>query len=249
MEYTNIQAQLHEIINQYPDENSRRPILDGLTYPEKYSEARVKIMFVLKEAYDVDKETKEIGSGGWDHTKLLNTDDYSVIKGNKTHRRVSEVATALLRNVQYEDSQRELITEDEKLDDFKKIAWINVGKYPAPEGSKTIDRRLKDAYKCWKSVLFQQIESYNPSIIIFGGTFSLFHDDIQKQIGNCNFKGPFGKWPAEYWEDTVNNRLLIKTSHPGFRYLRYDKTHSLGSESEKCYIDSILDCVKNSGKY
>lgn len=217
MSYEHIQANLHVKIKQYAnshpaDECGRLPILDGLTNSVKYQECPLKIMFILKEAYDKD-EYGNIGNGGWDHAEYLNDDgnyDYNIISGNRTHQRVSMITTGILRNIDYDDKGWDSLSERDLLDDFKSIAWINVGKYPAPNGTSTSPYRLKKAYQYWRTVLLEQIELYNPKIIIFGNTFWLFRDDISPLFEISK------KWPTHIYKDS-QGRILLDAYHPQVR--------------------------------
>lgn len=203
MDYNNIQKEIHKVITDYTRlhpiaECGLQPILDGLTNPEMYAKAPIKIMFMLKEAYDYDKKTRTIGSGGWNHTDYLNDKgeyDYNIITEVKTHQRVSMIATGILRGLSYDNPQRKVLTEFEVLSDFKSLAWINVGKFPAPDGVSTSPARLRTVYNYWKEILFRQIEEYTPDVIIFGNTFSVFKNDLMP------FRTVSKEWPTHVYRD------------------------------------------------
>lgn len=138
------------------------------------------------------------------------------------------------------------------MNDFKSIAWINVGKYPAPGNTASRDSRIRQQYGFWKDILFKQISAYQPEIIIFGKTFGLFLEDLKAELGD-NLTGPFctpgGSDFAYYWIDTRNNRVLVQTYHPSFRYLKGCNGICYGGMSEQLYIDSIVNAIRASKAY
>lgn len=242
-----------EILN-VPSENGRMPIPDGITNTDLYSEAPVKILFVLKEPYDTKvREDGTIGLGGWAHDEYLNDLTFEEIYRprrnfqKRTEKRVSKLISCIFRDITLSQLLNANLTPDEIMKDFRSIAWINVGKFPAPNGTISPNRRVELQYKFWKDILFKQINAFNPDIIIFGKTFGFFYEDLKKSLGE-NLQGPFCSGVTYYWKDTKNNRLLIKTYHPSFRYLRDDLGTSLGHHSEEIYIDSIVKAISESKK-
>lgn len=212
-------------IRNMPPENGRKPIPDGITNTDLYTQAPQKILFILKEAYDEKDGNK--GMGGWDHDNLLSNLTYTDLKRKSTYRRVSKLTSCILRKSSFSEFLNAKYSEEEIMKDFRSIAWINVGKYPAPKGTTTKDSRLKQAYNFWKPILLKQISSYKPDIIIFGRTFPFFKEDlidmfeIQEVISSWIYKDKF-------------NRLYIATSHPSNRI------------SDQEYIDSIVNAINEA---
>lgn len=217
--------------NEHGLEEGRLPIFDGITNVELYSRAEVKILFVLKEAYEKE-DNGEIGNGGWDHAAYLNDNDESIIYGVLTHDRVSKIASCILRNFSLEDYNNPTFSWDMALQDFHSVAWINVGKFPAPCVTSTSDARLNEAYNYWKPVLFRQIEAYDPDVIIFGNTFKVFHNDLEKEVALLD-----DQWPTHTYRDKYG-RLLLDAYHPSVRPI---------TVSEKDYIDSIIKAINTYG--
>ena len=58
----------------------------------------------------------------------------------------------------------------------EKIAYINLSKMPGDK--RSVDSKLKKNYSLWRNILFEQIEAYDPQIIIFGNTFKFFKEDM-----------------------------------------------------------------------
>lgn len=226
-----LKKMIMDYANEHGLEEGRQPILDGITNVELYSQADIKILFVLKEAYDREKDG-EVGKGGWDHSEYLNDNDESIIYGFLAHDRVSKIASCILRDFSLEDYNNPEFTWDMALQDFHSIAWINVGKFPAPEVTKTSDIRLNEAYGYWKPILFKQIEAYDPDVIIFGNTFRVFCDDLDGEIEMLD-----DQWPTHTYRDKCG-RLLLDAYHPSVRP---------ATVSEKDYIDSIIKAIKTYG--
>lgn len=226
---------IKKLIEAYTEEHGleygRRPITDGITNPRLYDTAPVKILFINKEPYDVD-ERGEVGAGGWSHTDYLNDKEATIITDVFTHHRVSKIASCILRNFSLECYDNSGFSWEMALEDFKKIAWINVGKFPAPGISSTSDTRLYKAYEYWKPVLLKEIEIIDADIMIFGNTFKVFEKDLIAGLTEVGHEGR-----TRIFIDR-QQRLLIDTYHPAVRPCTI---------SEKDYINSILRAVKKHG--
>lgn len=221
-----INEAIKEEIRKMPPENGREPILDGITNTEFYADAPKKILFILKEAYDV-AEDGSVAQGGWDHCTYLDCKlSYDELKHIKTHKRISKLVPCILKNYLFSEFKKAKLPEDEIMKAFRSIAWVNVGKYPAPKGEKTSPGPLQKAYNFWKSILFKQIEGYKPEIIIFGGTFYLFKEDLMNNFG---LKEVIAPW---VFRDNLN-RLYISTGHP-----------AQPQYTDQEYIDSIINAIR-----
>jgi hypothetical protein len=186
-------------------ENNRRPIIDGLTNPELYAKASPKIMFVLKEAVDIEDD-RCVGNGGWNHAEYLNEDE--VIEESRTHQRVSWIATGIYHDLTWSSDKWKTIPREIREKEFKSLAWLNVGKFPAPAGFTTSDARLRKAYQDWKDILWDQIEAFDADIIIFGNTFFVFYEDLIDNLRVLSKEGP-----THIYLDR-KNRLLLDAYHP-----------------------------------
>ena len=56
---------------------------------------------------------------------------------------------------------------------------------------------MENAYIENKKLLFEQINDINPSIIIYGGTYYLFENDIEENIKNKSIKHIDAYHPAQ----------------------------------------------------
>jgi hypothetical protein len=91
-------------------------------------------------------------------------------------------------------------------DELKKIAFINVKKTAGFALAKPAE--IKDYYVRSKEILLEQIKTIDPDILIFGGTYYLFKDDLSipklNNYGTCNAL-------------VFNNKIYIDAYHPGCR--------------------------------
>jgi hypothetical protein len=94
---------------------------------------------------------------------------------------------------------------------LQEIALININKIPG--GSTSDTETIQAAYYENQELLKQQIETYNPNIVIFGNTLQFFNkldfeglENAEKQITE------FGN----HYYDT-NDKLYIHTWHPAVR--------------------------------
>jgi hypothetical protein len=104
------------------------------------------------------------------------------------------------------------------------IAYINVSKMPAPPISTP--SHVRRCYNQWKPILYKQIETYTPDVIIFGNTFAHFRHDFEK----CGLEVLEG-FPG--WVDIYKCRD---------RFL-FDAYHPLQRKGDKAYINTLIDSL------
>lgn len=216
-------------------ENGKLPIPDGIINPTFYNEAPIKILLILKEPYDIcGNKTSHI-----DDINELTFEEIHVWKGRNTEKRISTIISNVFHNLSY-DEFHNLIKDKDKTNaevkkriekDLKSIAWINVGKYPG--GTSSPNSRVRKQYQIWREILFKQIETYSPDVIIFGRTFAFFEKDLKVLLGK-SLTGPHGSLPS-YYKDIKNNRLLIDSYHPSFRF---------NVDFVRKYIDNLVGIIK-----
>lgn len=103
-------------------------------------------------------------------------------------------------------------------------------------GETTTQKDLKNEYKIWKEMLFEQINGYNPDIIIFGNTYNLFESDFEKE--NSPLKSVRVDNSSESIAPiykTTNGKFLIDTFHPIQTQYKRAK-----------FINSIINNIRNS---
>lgn len=216
-------AQKKKLIGDY------EPIYDGVCDAADYLNSNLKILWVLKEPYCEDGDY-----GGWSLTKdVFSEYPYKRKITNQTHQNVAYISYGILHNKKFEDI--DYIRDDPSVGEvLHEIAWINISKIPA--GTTTNDNTLWEKYETWKNILLEQINLYEPDIIIFGNTFEYFKNDLisDKAVCDTDYSRQIshtGNRVDLYW---TNEQLFIDTNHPNFR-------------GEKCeWADAIIEAV---GKY
>lgn len=210
-------------------------VIDGLTNPILYENAPVRILFVLKEAYDTEGDNVE----SWNHTDYLRDSDFYILdkKDYPTHYVVSKISSGLLHNWLFSNPKYEKLwandrTAPEILSDFQSIGWVNIGKFPAPGQSSS---RLQEVYNDWKDVLFAQIEVYDPDIIIFGGAFGVIEEDLDNSDNPFyGLEYLFKEGATKAYKDK-KGRLLLSTYHPSQRTIQREK-----------YVNSIIHLARRA---
>jgi len=185
------------------DHETQRPVKDGIVDLAKYKKANFKILWILREVNDTGS------SGGWDLREFLSKQVLGYGNWRKTWKMVMYPTWGILNDFS-EWRQQSRNWEDGNRTVFGKVAVINIKKIPG--GSTKNEKRIKNAFKTNKELLFKQIDVYEPDIIILGGT---------KQY----FKG-------EDW-DRLNerkSRVVIPSYHPNQRTI-----------SHPTYYKQILD--------
>jgi hypothetical protein len=164
---------------------------DGIINAEFYKNSALKILWILKEVnHDGD-------ISDWDMTEILQDikTDKGMEKGwEKTFGPIVYTTYGILKNKMWDEIPY-YSDKPEIIDILKEIAYINVKKTSG--NSTTHFSTLESAYKENKTLLFGQINKINPSIIIYGGTYYLFENDIEENVKNKNIKHIDAYHPAQ----------------------------------------------------
>ena len=150
------------------------PIYDGVVDAAGYLAAKPKVLWILKEPYDDFDENGNPWGGGW--TMFQDAAPGKTlaqsVNANAALRNVAYASAAILNGV---DSYSKLpwITDKPLMYEtaLRRVAYCNVGKMPGE--NTTSDAHLADLYRDWKDILFEQIDLYDPDIIIVCGTATL----------------------------------------------------------------------------
>jgi hypothetical protein len=205
---------------------------DGVVSVEEYlnKDNKYKIMWMLKEPHCV--------SGFKLGTDLLDQEERTRViqkeKYNPTLYGMTYVTYGLLNDKCFEemnepktDFEMSVLKPNPEMSEvLTRIAWVNISKASGePESEK---ENLKNEYGFWKEILFKQIKTYSPDILIFGGTFRFFENDWKKYFEIS----PHGN---HFFQD---NMLVISTYHPAYPY--YDDA----KVTLKDYVNKIIEIVK-----
>jgi len=189
--------------------------IDGIIDIEKYLNAKLKILWVLKEANYINSK------GNYQMREYYS--NFTTIKQVKHHRvtrRMMLVSHKILNDIE----------PIEPLEAFKSIACINIKKLAG--GSKSNYKDIKQEYDKHKDLIREQISVYDPKIIIFGDTLGYF--EKEKEINFRQWKSePLGMGDHHYY--FTNKKLYINAYHPSFR----------STITEKEYCDKIFNAYSN----
>ena len=214
----------------YDEESDIGPILDGVIDYEKYFSSKYKILWILKEPYDVFTEEGKPKGGCWDYRIMVNSknsiNDFGTEK--KTFSPIIYTSYGLLNGfIQYDnmdDSSNSVV-----FNSLKQIAIINVKKLPGYRQSHY--RIIETAYQDNKEILLKQIELCSPDIVIAGNTLQYFLSDLGIDQNNKKIRCP-GSFP--YYRK--NNSILIAGYHPAC---------VPRSTSEEDYCNDIINTIKS----
>ena len=188
-----------------------KPNKDGVANIKGYLSSNPKIMWILKESYDLFNSGNPQGGGGTFDNKMF--EDY----WSQMWQCMAQINYAIHNNFNCL-KQIDLKTAKEEL---KQIAYINVGKLPAFKTSS--DSKLKKCYNDWKLILKEQIKLYKPDVIIFGKTFIHFKEDpLFENVFKITEKPMYtknGQWFAYTYK--TNNMILIDAYHPARKGKKY----------------------------
>lgn len=213
-----IEAIDSEIRRIPPSVNGFEAVRDGIVDPDKYMKCNKRILWVLKEV----NGSGDTDQGGWDMRHALKEnlkEGYVKADWKRTFSSIVYVTYGIIHNKSWNDT----------IDQFPgnagvvhEIAFINVKKIPGK--ARSYKKELRDNYEKYKDLLFRQIDAIDPDIIIFGGTFFLFENDIK-----VDSKTDFGT--CTLYQAT--NKIFIKAYHPQNRRISREK-----------YFEDIIQAVR-----
>lgn len=188
-------------------------------------------MWLLKEPHDEE-------NGGWDMRDFLKrpenltqrtTDNWP---WKKTYKNIMLTTWGILHNFQsYEKTLEDWKKYgDEKiLSILNEIAYINLKKTPG--GSSGYTPTIRAAYKNNKKLIWLQINTIKPDVVICGGTYQIIKKDID-QLNNSKCAFIDNYHPAFRGNKTANdyyNEILtdfkLKQSKKHIHHLLYSKVH------------------------
>ena len=131
-----------------------RFIKDGVCCPRQWEKEKVKILFVLKDANNPDKE---------DLRDMIMTESSSTYW--KTWNNIARWTKAILERGEYNDVRK--VTKGDKTKWLSKISFINLKK---ASGDKSADEKeIEEFAKDDSHFIMEQIDLYKPNIIICCG--------------------------------------------------------------------------------
>jgi hypothetical protein len=208
-------------IKRIAEHFKREPIFDGIVSEKDYLNSEIKILWILKDPNSNGED------GAWDmrkHIKIKLKTEKGILKGwSPTFKKLIYVTNGILNNLSWNDELSHPSYKPEVIDELRKIAYINIKK--AGGGPVANANDIQEYYNYSKNLLFEQIKEFKPSIIIFGGTYKFFQEDLElstlEDFGSCSaiFK---------------NETLYIKAHHPMYTI------------KEEIYFNDILKAVNHN---
>ena len=199
-------------------------ITDGIVDMEQWQKQTIRPLFIGKEAYEHGERTE------WSANEELKKDPREACRASpRTWQTIAYVSYALQHGITEYDKLPAIRNDEEVVKSLRSIAFINVGKCGAE--TQTPWNRLNNLYNQNKSLLHDQVELFQPNVVIGWSTLEFFQADEL-------FTSRFGNIEAKTNQDAVdswvsNGKLYIDAYHPVYRGV-----------SQKRYVDSIILAVK-----
>lgn len=227
------QKEIEELIKNFAKKNglstpTLEPIYDGIADADAYLSARKKILWILKEPYDDIGSNDKPEGGGWSiPANFIQNPD--VCAKTMTNQVIIYASYGILHNIKSYNDMDYISDNNEMIKTLTQIAYMNISKMP--NRTVSVDKQINNFYTIWKEILFKQINTYKPDIIIFGNTFKYFEKDLFPSGTPAHKTYSFSNTDYIYsykW----NNTLLMNAYHPN--------AHKKHNE----YVDAILQCAR-----
>ena len=191
---------------------------------EFYTNSDTRIMWILKEPWEKGEK-----AGDWDLLECMNnTDNIKTISENRTWSFMAKTMYGIDTGMYYDEMPS---MNDGIIKCLKRIAYINISKLPGEARSN--DFVIRQAYSAWKDILFKQIEAYSPNVIIFGGSFRFFKEDMGiLKVVDRTIDGKTNIETHIYQNE--RGLYLIDAYHPAYPY------------HPGVRINSLIDLVRNN---
>lgn len=194
----NFNKEIEELAKKF----NKSPIFDGIVNEEEYQNSEVKIMWILKDANSTGEDDS------YDLRDAINNlkTEYGIRKGwGKTFSKIIYVSEGILNKTKWDDIPFPK-NKPEIVDILKQIAYVNIKKVGG--GSQSVKSELQEHFEKSKQLLINQIDEFNPDVVIFGNTYQFF----EKELG-LNQMNIFGTCHAT----AKKNRIYIDAYHPNVR--------------------------------
>lgn len=219
-ELIKIQEEITQDIEKIRETPAKYSVVDGVIDPEKYLNAKYRILWILKEANSE--------SLSWSYLTNFKRKEWLGMHGRSspTLRRVIYTTYGILKDCNYDDMP--WANEEEAYSPLQEIAFINIKKEPGDSIAEA--DQIQQAYYDYRDLLKKQIDAYDADIVIFGNTLGYFYREDFKGLPNTE------KQVTEMGNHFYNTgeKLYIHTWHPAYR-----------GSSNKDYVDDIVNIVRN----
>ncbi len=212
---------------KYPNRiDNAAPITDGVYDAKKYSESRIKLLWLLKEPYCEGDGT----GGGWDLPEQANINKWFFPINafrNPTYANMAYTSYGILQNMSYSEMPWINNNDFEVNKALLEIAHVNISKMPA--WTRSSISAVSNHFLIWKDIILRQIQVINPEVVICGNTFSIIKDTLSSMSELKKLEGPSEKWLSGY---AYSSRLIIDAYHPAQTQI-----------AREDYVDSIKELV------
>jgi hypothetical protein len=136
----------------------RALISDGIVNIEEYFNSKIKILWVLKEAYDSDGKSNGEIQGNWSLTEIMGKPNFLDLVGRsrKTWEPIVYASWGILNDFAKYDDMDYIRDKPEMVSILRKIAFINIQKIAAESTSK--NSLIEKSYNQHRNILLKQIE-------------------------------------------------------------------------------------------
>lgn len=231
---SNIDYELCAIAHQIDGINLEEKDLNLALNEYKASAKNKRILFILKDYHEKDKSFPKDLYFNQDENPIESINKISRNynenfhplrfyitrlndkKNGSTFSKVAQVASFLRDG---KKGKASYIVDSTYNEYTNKIAYININKELWYKTSS--DKHVSAAYKKYRDILLAQIEIIDPGVIIFGGTFKFFFNDLNEKyhigllktnnIVNC---GPRVKFAPYVSKINPKKFILFETNHP-----------------------------------
>ena len=208
---------------------------DGIINITKYVASDFRILWILKESNDLQKEDGILCNKYWDLCEKINEmpwkDQKSIKAGLTVFRRLSYCSYYILNRHEYGGTIKQM--NDAMWDAFKSTAYINVKKLPGTNSSDDI--AIQSASNDNKQILMDQIKLFKPNIIIGCNTLRYFSKDFEFDINNKKFLSyPWLRKDQGYYPQ--KEKLYIDICHPAYRFKKI---------TDEAFLQAIMFCFND----
>lgn len=191
-------------------EDYQNPMYDGPLNIDEYFKSDIKIVWVLKEAYDGENGE----GGGWNYAEDVGNDPdkYLFNPTKTTWHPISYVSYGIQNNLLWDEMPYIRNDKTKYHSALRRIAIVNLNKLPAKGVTSSPWQEVNKGFNNFKDIIEKQLRILEPDIIIFGGTGDWMHQLYKDSI--------IEKHNGDKKALVLNKTTLITLAHPAARIAR-----------------------------
>lgn len=209
--------------------DGRSAIKDGIVNLDNYLSSELKIMWILREVNSSDDE------GNWDMRDVLmelqdDSTKSGILKGwSKTFNPIIYTTYGIFNKILWGDIP-DVSDDNSIVKSLQNIAYINLKKVSGLGTSKP--KEITSFFREHSQIIIKQILTYNPDVIICGGTGDILDETLDEIYSNFKEKKNENGIIFYLYDDVI----LVYAQHPNY-------VGSYKKEMEKAYCDTIIKNV------